>query len=203
MNASPESRTGHRWWLPTVAALLVLAGGLAWLKVERPEPEARMEDLVLRDGVLRWSGNEEVFNGRLVSREKDGRLRSASEVRDGRLHGLSQGWHENGALQVSEWFVRGNSQGLRTKWRADGSRESETEIRAGRLDGRFTRWNEAGTRIEEAFFREGVPVGEARQWHPDGSLRSWCRLDSGRAVESKQWSPGQCREWPVHLAKTR
>lgn len=203
MSTTSETSPVFRWRLPTFAALLVLVGGMAWLRVERPVTEARMEELVLQDGILRWSGSQEVFNGRLVSREKDGHLRSASEVKDGRLHGLSEGWHENGTLQVSERFLRGSSNGLRTKWRADGTRESEAEIRNGRLDGRFTRWNESGLRIEEAFFKDGVPVGEARQWHPDGSLRSWCRLESGRPVESKQWSPGECHEWPVHLAKSR
>lgn len=188
----------------TAALVAVLLGALVgWRTAMQPArpSEAALDALETRDGRLVWKGTTRRFDGRLVSHDADGRLRTASEVRDGQLHGLSEGWHTNGVLQIREPFVRGVADGVRTKWREDGTRESEASVRNGKIDGRFVRWNAAGTRTEEAYFQAGVPSGEARAWHPDGSLSSWCRLEQGRVVESKSWPPGECREWPATIAK--
>jgi antitoxin component YwqK of YwqJK toxin-antitoxin module len=186
-----------------LAALGILFGAMAWLRVQRPVEEARMQDLELREGILLRRQDGRPFNGRVVSRDPDGSSRSASMVVGGRLHGLSEGWHTNGSIQVRESFVAGRSEGVRTKWRSDGSRESEAGIRGGRLHGRFMRWDGEGRPTEEAWFLDGVPAGEARQWHPDGSLKSWCRLEEGKVVESKKWSPGEKPDEMTSLARTR
>lgn len=191
-------------WLPQALAALVLIGAaVSWLRIQRPVEEARMEDLDLREGILLRRDDGNPFTGRVVSRDPGGMLRSSSMVVGGRLHGLSEGWHTNGSIQVRESFVAGRSEGVRTKWRLDGSRESEAGIRGGRLHGRFVRWDAEGRATEEAWFVDGVPAGEARQWHPDGSLKSWCRLEEGKVVESKRWSPGEKPDEMTAVARTR
>ncbi len=191
-------------WLPqSLAALVVLAAAMSWLRIPRSVEEARMEDLELREGVLLRRLDGRPFSGKVVSRDPNGPLRSASMVVGGRLHGLSEGWHANGMIQVRETFVAGRSEGVRTKWRHDGSRESEAGIRGGRLHGRFVRWDAEGRPTEEAWFVDGLPAGEARQWHPDGSLKSWCRLEDGKVVESQRWSPGEKPDGTAVVAQTR
>jgi len=193
-----------RWlsWLLSLSALVV-GIGWGWFRTRSPQPpvEATLEALEKVGDRLVWKGTRRGFTGRLVTREDNGVLRSASAVVDGRLHGLSEGWFTSGVLQIREPFVDGVSQGIRTKWRSDGTKESEASIRDGRIDGRFVRWNPDGSPSEEAFFQAGVPVGEARAWHPDGSLAFWCRLEQGKVVESKNWPPGECHGWPVSVAK--
>jgi antitoxin component YwqK of YwqJK toxin-antitoxin module len=168
-----------------------------------PEPpaEATLESLENVGNRLVWKGTDRAFTGRLVARDANGVLRSASTLVEGRLHGLSEGWFTNGVLQIREPFVDGVAQGVRTKWRSDGSKESEASIRDGQIDGRFVRWNPQGGLTEEACFQAGIPIGEARAWHPDGSLSSWCRLEQGKVMESKTWPPGECLQWPVSVAK--
>lgn len=183
---------------------LLLAGSVSLALLQKKVgsvSEVELTDLESRDGRLFKKESKQPFSGRVLSHDLSGALRSSAEVQEGFLHGLSEGWFTNGVLQVRESFLGGVSNGTRTKWREDGSVVSETAIVQGVIEGRFSRWHTNGVLAEEAFFKKGVPTGEARMWHADGTLASWCRLEDGKVADSRRWEPGECREWPVTVAK--
>lgn len=156
-------------------------------------------DLELRDGRLYASGSETAFTGRLLERYADGALKSASAVSNGLLEGLSEGWGQQGQLQVREYFRAGVSHGLRTKWHSNGARHSEAEIIAGQLHGRYRHWNEDGTLAGELELSEGQPHGISKAYFPSGFLKTRVRMEHGKVKETESWNDGEFRE-PVDPA---
>jgi antitoxin component YwqK of YwqJK toxin-antitoxin module len=150
-------------------------------------PVVRTSEVELKDGRLIRKGTSEVFGGWLTESYKGGGLRSRSFVSNGVLEGLSEGWHTNGVLQVSEQFVGGRSEGVVTKWDLDGRRSSEAITRAGLMEGRFQRWHTNGTLAEEMEMLHGQPHGMARSWYPSGSLKAEVQLEDGKVVSQRYW----------------
>jgi len=148
--------------------------------------------LELRDGVLLDQGKP--FTGFVLEHHDDGSLKSRSSVSNGLLEGLSQGWHANGKLQVSETYVRGISHGIRTKYHESGAKLSTVEVVHGQTQGIFERWFENGRLSERVELTNGVPHGESLAFHPDGSLKARVRMNQGEVVENRFWAPGE--HWP-------
>jgi len=151
-------------------------------------------NLVLVAGRLCLSGQTNIFTGLMLEHYADGDLRSRSAVTTGLLHGLSEGWHTNGQLQVTEQFKEGVSHGLRTKWYADGTKLSEATIADGKLHGPFRRWHPNGELAEEVQLKDGQPDGLAKAYFPSGSMRSRTTMQTGKVVEQKLWKDGEHRE---------
>lgn len=171
-----------------VLGLAIVAGVLS-TRPERgpaesiPEPpELRRDQLELRDGVLYALGAPAPFDGVMAESFSDGTKRVAIEIRAGKPHGLSRGWHENGQLEVEEQFVAGVSHGLRTRWYASGSKKSEAHIVDGKIEGVFTRWHENGPKAAVVRMVGGVPHGLSEAWHPSGARKSRAVLDAGEVV---------------------
>lgn len=176
----------------TTAIWLTRPGVTSW----RIEPEVApaavsRTNLVLLAGRLCLSGQTNAFTGLMIEHMADGSLRSRSTVTNGLLHGLSEGWHTNGQLQVAEHFQAGVSHGLRTKWQPDGTKLSEAVIIDGRLHGPFRRWHENGTLAQEMEMKNGQPDGIAKAWFPNGSLKSESTIQSGKVVTQKFHSARQ------------
>ena len=182
-----------------LAGLLVM-GGLAVLFLLRwqPEPpapappsEVPRDYLTLREGRLYRAAQSAPFAGFMLERHPDGALKSRSAISNGVLHGVSEGWHTNGNLQVREHFTASLSHGLRTKWHANGATQSTAEIVSGKLHGTFRRWNETGTLAEELELRAAVPHGLAKAYYPSGRLKTTVRLQDGKAVEQTSWKDSE------------
>lgn len=150
-------------------------------------PVVRTSEVELKEGRLMRKGAAEVFSGWLTESYRTGGLRSRSFVSNGVLEGLSEGWHTNGVLQVSEQFVGGRSEGVVTKWDLDGRRVSEAITRSGLMEGRFQRWHTNGTLAEEMEMRQGQPHGLARSWYPSGSLKAEVQLEDGKVLTKRYW----------------
>lgn len=186
---------GFRWRILLLAAVVVLAGwALFWAARPRPvaEPELALAELVKIEGrfVLRNDTNR-AFTGWVAEQYASGALRSRSHVIDGRLEGLSEGWHTNGVLQVREPFVSGLSEGVVTKWHANGAKLSEGTARAGKFEGTFRRWHTNGVLAEELSLVAGQPHGRARSWFPSGSLKAEVTLEQGNVVKQQFWKDGE------------
>jgi antitoxin component YwqK of YwqJK toxin-antitoxin module len=191
-------RTKTKWAL-SLLALALLVGAVAMLLPWGLAPKTPVKstattplaisrtNLVFVGGRLCLSGQTNAFTGIMIDHQADGSLRSRSAVTDGLLHGLSEGWHTNGQLQVTEHFKAGVSHGLRTKWYADGTRLSAAAIVDGRLHGPFRRWHENGAPAEEMEMNNGQPDGIAKAYFANGNLKSECTLQSGKIVEQKFW----------------
>jgi antitoxin component YwqK of YwqJK toxin-antitoxin module len=181
-----DAKKSRPW---VIVALLVL-GGLALLAL-RPERSVALEvprnELTLRDGRLYLTNGIAPFRGIMIDAYPGGAISSRSEVVDGKLHGLSEGWHTNGQLQVVEHFREGVSHGARTKWRADGSKLSEAQIVQGKMEGMFRTWHENGELAEEMQMSAGAVHGSARAFYPSGYMKTLARLTNGSLLEKSEW----------------
>lgn len=152
------------------------------------------DQLHLRNGKLCYNAETNAFTGWLLEGYEGGSLKSRSAVSNGWLQGLSEGWHTNGQLQVTETFGEGVSHDVRTKRYANGNKLSEAVIVDGRLHGPFRRWHENGAPTEEVEMKDGQSDGIAKAYFPDGSLKSQTTLKSGTIIEQRIWKDGECSE---------
>jgi antitoxin component YwqK of YwqJK toxin-antitoxin module len=194
-------RTKHLLWCIPV----LLSGPLVWFANHPPLTpntppsaaavvEVPRTQLELRSNRLHQIGASNAFNGWMVEYYPDGALRSRSAVTNGLLHGLSQGWHTNGQLQVSEYFVAGISHGPRSKWYPSGSKQSEAHIADGRLNGPFRRWHENGTLSEKVEFVADQPEGLSLAYFPSGFLKARATMQHGQPLSREFWQDGEKQE---------
>ena len=175
--------TSRRVSLVVVVAALVITG-VAWrVWAPRPAPETVLRsDVVLRDGVLYKPTATVPFAGLLVERWTADRRRVEVTIVDGRAHGRSRGWYENGQIEVEEHFVRGVSHGTRTRWFPEGGKKSEVKIVDGTLAGVFREWHANGRLARETPLAAGVPHGEAKSWDPAGKLIGTAQVSRGKKI---------------------
>lgn len=147
-----------------------------------------------RDGLLYPKGETNPFSGWMTETHPDGSLRSRSQVVNGQLHGLSEGWSAEGRLQVQEPFERGVAHGIRTKWYPSGGTQSVAHIVHGQLQGPFRRWHENGVLAEDVRMERGQPHGLSLAYYPSGYLKAQVRLDQGKVLEQRFWNDGERRE---------
>ena len=193
-----------------VAILLVvaIAAGLGlWWQEQRRAGELRdasralreltMAGLVKRDGRLYASAEAKPFNGRLYENfPNTGNSPTAPvrkleiEIHDGKAHGRSAGYFDDGKIEVEEFFVNGVSHGLRTRWHQDGWKKSEEMIEHGKLNGRHIEWHENGSKAVEMTLKDDQPEGLAETWYPDGTLKSRTIFAAGKIVDRKFFPKG-------------
>jgi len=190
------------WCIP-----VVLVGAMVWLvnstllapkrpTSSAPVLEVSRAQLELRSARLYEIGATNTFNGWMLESYPDDTLRSRSAVTNGLLHGISEGSHTNGQLQVVEYFKEGVSHGIRTKWYADGTKFSEAMIAEGQLNGSFRRWHENGSLAEDLVMRNGQADGLARAYFASGFMKSRSTLRDGKVTEQKFWNDGEFQEAP-------
>jgi antitoxin component YwqK of YwqJK toxin-antitoxin module len=199
---APEKRIIARR-AAVVGALALLAllavGGLVLLQPARPpriEPASEVAEipraeLHLRDGRLYHHAETNAFTGWMLERYECGALKSRSAISQGLLHGLSEGWHTNGQIQIREHFRSGISHGERLKYYADGSRMSQATVVEGKIEGVFKRWHPNGQLAETAEIRAGVAHGNSQAYFPSGFLKTQAKLQSGKVIETHSWADGE------------
>lgn len=190
----------------SILVLVLLAGALTTLLVRLLDPKSPVEstavvpvaisrtNLVLVAGRLCMVGQTNAFAGLMFEHSAGGSLRSRSAVTNGLLHGLSEGWHTNDQLQVSEHFREGISHGLRTKWYSNGVKLSEGGIIDGKFHGTFRRWSENGILAEQIEFADGQPHGLSLAWYPSGFLKARVKMKDGKIIEQATWKDGEHKE---------
>lgn len=152
-----------------------------------PIPEVDRTQLVLDNGKLRRTNETAPFIGWMTSTYPGGAPQSRSMVSNGVLHGISQGWHTNGTLQITEFFENGVSHGTRTKYFESGATQSVGHVVLGKLEGAFTRYDEQGAVAEEIVLRDGTPDGVSTSYHPNGKIKVRARLEKGVLRESESF----------------
>lgn len=192
----PSPRFRFRFRFALLLGVSLLLAGLAvrhhLLGSRRPAPQRPLAELLKVDGrfLLREATNQP-FSGWVTEHYATGTRRSRSRVVDGRLHGLSEGWHTNGVRQIQEHFAAGLSEGLVTKWHPDGTKASEGTARAGKFEGVFRRWHPNGVLAEEISLVAGKPHGLSRSWFPSGSLKAEVTLEAGEVMKQQFWEDGE------------
>ena len=151
-------------------------------------------NLSLVGGHLCRSGQTNAFTGIMIENASDGSLRSRSMISNGWLHGLSEGWHTNGQLQVTEHFKESVSHGIRTKWYPNGTKLSEGMIVDGMFHGTFRRWSDSGALAEQIEFVSGQPDGMAVAYFESGFLKTRAIMLAGKVIEQASWKDGENKE---------
>ena len=177
-----------------VAVAMILVMVWAWLGREKTSlPEVLRSELTSRDGLLFQELGTEPFTGFMIEYYKDGILKSRSQVQEGLLHGVSDGYHPNGQLQVREHFEGNVSHGLRTKWFESGIKMSEATVVEGQLDGTFQRWDETGALVEQIELRKGKAHGFSRAFYPSGYLKAQARMQDGEVINQESWPDNEIK----------
>ncbi len=197
-----RTRRGRGFAIPRLVLVCLLGSalaGLLWMGLRSHQPLAQempRERLTQREGRWYVADRNLRFSGAMVERYENGQIKSRSEIRQGLLEGVSEGWHTNGQKQVTEHFHAGVSHGLRTKWHANGRKLSEATIVEGKMEGTFRRWAEDGTLAEEIEMKAGQPDGISRAYYPGGSVKAEARLRDGALLEQKFWKEGEHQSPP-------
>jgi antitoxin component YwqK of YwqJK toxin-antitoxin module len=152
--------------------------------------EVLRSELDLRDGVLFTRGESAPFTGVLIERYPQDKPKLSIEVMDGKAHGISRGWHDNGQLEVEETFVSGISHGPRTRWHQNGTKKAEAQIEQGELAGTYTEWHENGQVAVQMRMVKGKPDGMVEAWHPTGELKSRTHFVNGE-MGKQEFFPGE------------
>lgn len=191
--AKPKGRRSKAWWRWVALAGALGLGILVWRQRPAPVelPSELAANLTRRDGRLYAPDSKVPFTGWMLERYPDAALKSRSQISNGVLQGISEGWHTNGVRQVEEHFVAGVSEGPVTKWHPDGAKLSEGTAHGGKLEGLFRRWHPNGVLSEELTLVGGQPGGISRAWFPSGSLKAEVVLEQGRVVTQKFWQDGE------------
>jgi antitoxin component YwqK of YwqJK toxin-antitoxin module len=177
---------GRRWLLAVLVMAAGTAGWLLYLQRHPSSPRIReigRHSVIRQNGVLRVPGEKSPFTGRLTETYPSGAKKVSIEVLQGRLHGASLGWHENGVPEVEEHFHQDFSDGPRTRWHPNGARRSYAMIRQGFIEGTYTEWHDNGRQAVVMEMRRGQPEGVVEAWHPSGALKSRSRMSGGKVLE--------------------
>jgi hypothetical protein len=125
--------------------------------------------------------------------EDDGTPAWGWGIRDGKKHGPSVEWWENGVVAFCEPYVDGLVHGVARHWDDEGklllrtryvrgtgvdlwcdlhsrTLAEETRLRRGVLHGVRRLWNQGAVWLEEHYL-EGAPHGVFREWNLEGRLR--------------------------------
>ena len=183
--------------LPVTCAALLLAL-IIHISTPSPAPEAppelSREALAFGPEGLRPHESDVPFSGYMLSHYPDGTLRSRSQVVDGLLHGISEGWYPDGTLETRERFRHGISHGTRLRWYPDGQLASRAEIRSGQMHGVFQRWHECGAVAQIIHMHEGLPHGLSKAYFPSGFLQARVEMEHGTVVNHEYWDDRRMRE---------
>jgi antitoxin component YwqK of YwqJK toxin-antitoxin module len=176
-----------------VISCLVGVCGFFFLRPHGQRIEVHRADLELREGRLYLKGQSKPFFGVMLEYYPGGARRSRSQLANGVLNGISEGWHTNGQLDVQEYFKEGFSHGLRVKWYPTGVKMSEVMISEGKLNGAFRRWHENGTLAERINLKNGNADGLSEAYYPSGFMKAQVRLVAGKPVDPKFWKDGETK----------
>ncbi|MDB4642376.1 hypothetical protein OAG07_02800 [Verrucomicrobia bacterium] len=196
MEAPSESVHNNHFpkFVAGMAVVMILVMLWSWYGREKTSlPEALRSELTSRDGLLFQELGTQPFTGFMIESYKDGILKSRSQVVEGLLHGVSDGYHPNGQLQVREHFEKNISHGLRTKWFASGIKMSEATVVEGQMDGTFQRWDETGTLVEQIALRAGKAHGFSRAFYPSGYLKAQASMQDGEVINQQSWQDNEMK----------
>lgn len=155
-------------------------------EVELPIEEVRVDMnaiayVDLRD--LAEKGNEDLFflegnsapyTGGAEEKYPDGGSKTRFSILNGKRHGPSLQWYENGKLWKKSCFREGKLHGSYEWWYENGRKAQQSSYRNGLETGTFTKWYEDGKRSETGSFRNGKEDGPWLYFNEDGTV--WDRI---------------------------
>ncbi len=138
----------------------------------------------------------------LIEIYDNGSLRRLEHLNaDGKSHGLSTNWHENGQKQYEENYVNGEPHGLYTEWHENRQKKYEVNWVHGEKKGLATEWHENGEKKSETnYVKRGQWCEEHGlwlEWHVNGQKQT-----EGNVVDGKQHGEWKHFDEQGELTKT-
>lgn len=111
-------------------------------------------------------------NGPYLEHFPNGNIKLEENYRNGKLHGLSTVYFEDGRLQRIYQYVDGLKQGPFKKYYENGQLHLEGNNKNDKLDGEIREYYEDGTPKEVLHVKEGLMEGPYLSYHPNGEIHS-------------------------------
>lgn len=123
---------------------------------------------------------DDVLHGVAQGWYENGQDEYISTHDNGNLIGLSQGWYENGQQEYLINYRDGQREGAMQSWHANGKQQLNVTYRSGQLDGTLTGWYENGKKSRHEFFVNGKQDGRAWSWYKNGQVASHVMMRQGQ-----------------------
>ncbi len=134
--------------------------------------------LSLAKGVVH--ADRKPLDGHVTERFADGARKRDANYRNGRLHGVTQGWHPNGQLDYARTYRDGLEEGVHRGWYSSGRRRFAYRYHRGVADGMSEQWYESGQAYTRFQYEDGQELGQQQMWNGDGTLRANYVIRDGR-----------------------
>lgn len=115
--------------------------------------------------LVRFKGGKN--QGHVIFRKNGNKLRKlkVDNFKDGKIHGLSTEWYENGQKSL------------------------ECNFKDGKQDGSWIQWHEDGTESLRATYEDDNQVGLSRAWYENGRKKSEINYKDGKVATVVVWKP--------------
>ena len=119
----------------------------------------------------------------MIFRKNQGKLRKlrADNFKDGKMHGLSTEWYENGQKSLERNLIYGMKQGSWIRWYKDGTQALIATYKDGKRVGLSRAWYENGQKKGEATFRAGK-LYSVVVWKPIGKKCIVSNIENGTGI---------------------
>lgn len=126
-------------------------------------------------------------HGKSTGWYENGQKKFEGELKNGKQHRKWSWWYENGQKKGEIEFRDGKIHGKETWWWKTGKKRVEREFRDGKQNGKGTKWYENGQKEQEGEFRDGIPYGKATLWYKNGQKESEMEWRDGELISEKCW----------------
>jgi len=124
--------------------------------------------------------DQQPFSGHVLEHFANGELKRDATYHDGKLQGLTRGWHDNGRLDYARTYSAGLEEGTHEGWYENGSRRFEYHFSKGLSEGISKQWYRNGKPYTLFHFANGQETGQQQMWDTEGKLRANFVIRDGR-----------------------
>ena len=131
---------------------------------------------------------------------ENGKREEEKQYKNGKLHGRSTRWYENGQKASENNYKDAKPHGLWALWSENGLRRTQKHYQDEKLHGRATRWYENGQKMEEKHYQKDKLHGRATRWYENGQKEKEVNYKKGKLMSAVAWTPNG-EECPVTNVK--
>ncbi len=153
--------------LTLFVVLILVVSGCATLKIS-------LEDAAQR------AAKKDVMDGVYKEYYRNGNLKLAINLKDGKLSGLNEVYMKDGHLIATRNYLNGQPHGEYKDYYSDGSLHVVGMAVNGKKEGWERKYYKNGPLLEEIFYQDGLGQGEAKTYYENGKLRYQGNLKNGK-----------------------
>jgi antitoxin component YwqK of YwqJK toxin-antitoxin module len=148
--------------------------------VERriPSVYSAEEELITHQGVTKRNG--EIFSGYSLQLFADGDTSKLVPYLNGKPHGISKEWYENGILKEVRMYENGFKTGQHKGWFDDESLRFVSHFKHDAYHGSVKEWQANGSLYRDFNYENGQESGSQKMWESDGRLKANYVVRGGR-----------------------